>query len=282
MKSAFKNIIIIFGIFAIIAAMLFGSLWYKMFYEVAVVDTIQSLDGNYELVLQSVGEPHWPFGAAPGRLVLKNGKTVIEKADFEIANDGASFSAGSWNVTWYDDYVEVILSGEEQYDELVTLYYNGKVESCKLTTKYGVEKDSTSDNIREAETDVTDSEVELFSEEWQITAGYQAIYKIYSDNSLDNFEVYYGASASSTSCILSEDKNNIEYLVYNGKSKNGKCGLYVHYQSDKDDNGKWSYANGRIIDIYAYVYESGAVVSSGKRNWDDMGSEAYQEIMGER
>lgn len=36
------------------------------------------------------------------------------------------------------------------------------------------------------------------------------------------------------------------------------------------------------MDIYAYVYESGDVVSSGKTAWEDIGSEAYQEVTGEK
>lgn len=283
MKRAFKIVIIIFGIFAIIVAMLLGILWYKMHYKVSVVDTIQSSDGNYELILQSVGEPYWPFGAAPGRLVLKSGETVVTRTSFEIANDGTSFSERAWSVTWYDDYVEIILSGSEQLDELVTLYYDGQVERSRLTTHYGVESESTSDNIVKDTTDTEDdSEIELFPDEWQITAGYQAIYEIYSDNSIDNFEVYYGASESSTRCVLSENENKIEYLVYIGKSENEKCGLYVYYQSNKNVDGTWSYANGTIVDIYAYVYENGDIVNSGKTNWSDVGSEAYQEITGEK
>lgn len=285
MKRRFKAIIMIFGIFAVMAAITLGILWYKTRFEVAVVARVQSSDGNYELVLQSVGEPYWPFGAAPGRLVLKSGETVVARADFEIANDGAFFNAQSWKVTWYDDHVEIILSGEEQYDELVTLYYNGEIENCRLTTRYGVEKDSVLDRVEEEEADTeaeSDSEAELFSGEWQITAGYKAIYELYSDKSSDHFEIYYGASETSTRCVLSENENTIEYVVYDGKSENERCGLYVRYQSVKNDDGSWSYTNGTIVDIYAYVYENGDVISSGKTDWGDTGSEAYQEITGEK
>lgn len=282
MNRAIKIIAITFGIFAVIAAFLLGSLWYKTRVEIAVVDRVQSPDGSYELILQSVGEPYFPFGKAPGRLVLKNDETVVAKADFEIANDGASFSEQSWNVTWYEEYVEAILYGEEQYDECVTLYYDGGTDSSRLTTHYGVEKESASDTAAEAGTDTeSDTGVELFSDEWQITAGYQAIYALYSDQAPDDFEVYYGASESSTRCILSEKESSIEYLVYNGKSENEECGVYVHYRSSKNDDGTWEYDNGTILDIYAYVFESGDVVSSGKTDWSDIGSEAYREITGE-
>ncbi len=278
MKTASKIVIMIFGIFTMMGIVLLGSLWHKTHNEATVVDTVQSPDGNYELLLQSVGEPYFPFGDTPGRLILQNGKTVVAKTDFEIANDGASFSARAWSVTWYDDHVEVVLSGEEQLDELVTLYYNGQVEQSCLTTHHGVETRNASDDIAE---DASDSEedikAELFSDEWQITAGYQAIYELYSDNSIDHFEVSYGASESSTRCVLSENENTVEYLVYNGNSENEKCGLYVRYQSDKNNDGTWSYTDGIIVDIYAYVYESGDVVGSGKTQWGDAGCEAFQK-----
>lgn len=278
MKTAFKIVIIIFGIFTMMVIMLLGSLWYQTHDEVAIVDTVQSSDGNCKLILQSVGEPYFPFGDTPGRLILQNGETVVAKADFEIANDGASFSARTWSVTWYDDHVEVVLSGEEQFDELVTLYYDGQVEQSCLTTHHGVETKNASNDITE---DASDSEedikAELFPDEWQITAGYQAIYELYSDNSIDHFEVYYGASEFSTRCVLSENETTVEYLVYSGKSENEKCGLYVHYQSDKNNDGTWSYTDGTIVDIYAYVYESGDVVVSGKTQWEDAGSEAFQK-----
>jgi len=279
-----NNIIIaIFGMLVIMAVIVLGSFWYKTHFEVAVVDTIQSEDGVYEVILQSVGEPAWPFGSASGQLILSSDKSIISKTDFKIANDGASFSAQSWSVTWYDNYVEVILSGEEQYDELVTLYYDGQILSRRLTTRYGAEEKSVSDDNEKGETDTESaSGVELFPDEWRITAGYQAIYELYSDNSIDSFEVYYGASESSTRCVLSENENTIEYLFYNGKSENEKCGLYVRYYSNKNSDGTWSYADGKIADIYAYVYESGDVVSSGKTQWEDTGSEDFRKVTGEK
>lgn len=71
-------------------------------------------------------------------------------------------------------------------------------------------------------------------------------------------------------------------MVYDGQSENERCGLYVCYQSVKNNDGSWYYTNGTIVDIYAYVYENGDVISSGKTDWSDIGSEAFQEITGEK
>ena len=58
------------------------------------------------------------FGSASGRLVLMESKDKISQTDFELDNDGGSITSSCWKVTWYEDYVEVILSGEEQDDKI--------------------------------------------------------------------------------------------------------------------------------------------------------------------
>lgn len=259
-----------------IAIVSLGGLLYIKCFKSANVDIAQSVNGTYEALLQATSTPAWSFGSQTGKLILKKDETIISKTDFEIANDGKSMSEKNWIVSWYDDRVEIILVGEEQYDELVTLYYDGQVEHSQLTTHHDIYRENVSDDI------ASDLQVESSQEEKQIVDGYKAIYEIYSDYPLENFKIYYGAKFTSTKCILSENDDTIEYLVYNGKSKNEKCGLYVRYQNKKDNNGTWSNANALIIDIYAYVYENDSVVSSGKTYWEDIALEAFQEVAEER
>lgn len=87
------------------------------------------------MLLQAVGEPDWPFGSASGRLVLKEGKTEISQTEFELKNDGGNISSNCWEVTWYENYVEVILSAEEQADEQFILYFNGETDIQQLSEK---------------------------------------------------------------------------------------------------------------------------------------------------
>ena len=101
---------------------------YTANYKKTICDTSVSPDEKYELTLQAVGEPDWPFGSASGRLVLTEGKDKISQTDFELYNDGGIISSRCWEVTWYEDHAEVILSGEEQLDERVTLYFDGSVD----------------------------------------------------------------------------------------------------------------------------------------------------------
>lgn len=117
----------------IIIVMLWGSFIYVSDYKITKVDTSVSPDKTYELVLQAVGEADFPFGSASGRLVLYEGKSRISKADFELWDDGGCIRSSIWEVAWHKDYVEVILSGDEQLDEQVILYFDGKTEINQKT-----------------------------------------------------------------------------------------------------------------------------------------------------
>ncbi|MCM1047426.1 MAG: hypothetical protein NC433_03280 [Clostridiales bacterium] len=117
----------------IIFAVFWGRFTYVSEYKVTTVDTSVSPDGKYKLILQAVGQADWPFGSASGRLLLYEGDNKISKADFELFDDGGCIRSSIWNVTWHEDCVEVILSGDEQFDEKVILYFDGKKEIKQLT-----------------------------------------------------------------------------------------------------------------------------------------------------
>lgn len=294
MNKIAKYVVIIAAILVIVALLPLGYVRYKTRYEAEQISTSMSPDGDYELVIYSVGEPDFPFGPAHGRLVLKDKEKTVAYMPFEVANDGARFYGNDLETTWYIDRVEVVVSGSEQHDELVTLRFDGQTSSRRLTTRYGkedtiIEKGSEQDSATtekgsgDSREDVdnsadyaVDSATEDQPENKKITVGYQAIFEKYSDATAGKFEVYYGASESSSRCILSEDDNLVEYIVYDGKSENGKCGLYVRYCAEKGSDGTYDYGNAEIEDIYAYVFSSGEVISSGKTNWEDTGTDEFE------
>ena len=78
-----------------------------------------------------------------------------------------------------------------------------------------------------------------------------------------------------------KDAEKVEYLMYDRESENGECGLYVYYSVNKNEDGSWSPENARILDIYAWVYDTDEVISSGKTGWADSGSETYRNATGE-
>ncbi len=282
MKRIAKYVLITFAVLIAMMVFLLCAFLYITEYKVTNVDASQSLDGTYELKFQEIGEPAFPFGSAYGRLILKGPDGRISKVSVDIANDGGSIDEYDWQVVWYDDRAEVTLMGEEQADELVTLNFDGTYDTQRLETHWGKLTQTNTQEDTETETEPDAEPVEDFDGQWIMEDGYRAIYDALTDDaSGDNFDVHYGASESSSWCIVSEDEDSVWYLVYDRKSENDKCGLYVYYESAKDDDGDWNKGNAEILDIYAYEYDTGEVISSGKTGWSDAGSQAYQDAAGE-
>ncbi len=132
MKKSMKVVLGVIAAVFIIAVVFWGSIVYVSDYKITKVDTSVSPDGTYELVLQAVGEADWPFGSASGRLILYEGKRRISKADFELWDDGGCIRSSIWEVSWHEDYVKVILSGEEQFDEQIILYFDNQSSHLML------------------------------------------------------------------------------------------------------------------------------------------------------
>ncbi len=135
MKKIMKFILGFVAVVFIIIIVLWGSFVYVSDYKITEADTSVSSDGTHKLVLQAVGEADFPFGSASGRLILYEGKSKISKADFELFDDGGCIRSSIWEVTWHEDCVEVILSGDEQPDEQIILYFAGRKEIKQLTDK---------------------------------------------------------------------------------------------------------------------------------------------------
>ena len=147
-----KLVLFIAGVILLLLAPLYLCLRYETCFKKTVCDTSVSPEGRYTLTLLAIGEPDWPFGSASGRLSLKEGDIQISNADFELKNDGYSISSGCWTVTWQADYVEVILSGEEQFDEQILLYFDGTAQRRTLDNE-------TEPTIAQAEIDALDIQV---------------------------------------------------------------------------------------------------------------------------
>lgn len=263
-KNIIKKFVMFMGVIQIIELIIYGIFIYDSEYKVKTIDKIKSPNGEYKLILQSVGSPIL-FSSADGRIKLKKGLKTICKEKIQVSNDGASMTDEAWDVTWKDDHVEIVISGEEQLDQLIIINYNGESESKELNTKYGEVVDG-----EENTQDIYTSESE----------GYKAIYdSIFKDQNY-SFTKEYDAKGRSR-VVLYEDNSIVRYLVYDRESNNGKCGIYVYYESKKAEDGSWSVTNASIIDMYAYVYNSSDVVSSGKIHWDDTASSEYRNVTGE-
>ena len=278
------------------AAVFLGLLVYVVRYKIETKDRSDSPDETHTLFLQSVGSPVF-FGPSHGRLVLKEeGKRVLVYR-FTLYDDGKVIRPESWQVSWEETYVEVLLFGEEQSDVQVRLFYDGKTESESLPTQYGKaagssgksgdssgkekEKISRMPDDQENSTDgFAQKDLEQDLRELRIEEGFQKVYDAVFAEAGDTYAESSDAKGN-LQIILQEDKTQIRYLTYDRESENGRCGLYVAYLCEKAPDGSWSPMEARMLDTYAYVYETGDVIASGKTSWEETGSREYQEAAGE-
>lgn len=114
----------------------------------------------------------------------------------------------------------------------------------------------------------------------QIEKGYLAVYDEFLSETSDMYQEDYDARGNSR-IIIHEDTANIKYLVYDRDSQNGECGLYVYFECEKGEDGVWSPVDAKILGIYAFIYEDGTVIDSGKTFWSDLGTEEYRKATGE-
>lgn len=154
MKKIMKVILGVVVVALIIIVVFWVSIVYVSDYKITTVDISVSPDETYELVLQAVGEADFPFGSASGRLILYEGESKISKADFELFDDGGCIRSSIWEVTWRDDCVEVILCGDEQFDERIILYFDGRKERNQLTENTG-----EPEKLTDMESDKKDSDI---------------------------------------------------------------------------------------------------------------------------
>lgn len=116
------------SVFLVAVLLLAGSFEYMTRRRVRDVDISVSPGGEYVLVLQSVGDPDWPFGHTHAKVVLRQGKRKISEIRFDIANDGAVLSPGNWSVSWEECAAVITVSGDEQEDGVYTMYFDGGTE----------------------------------------------------------------------------------------------------------------------------------------------------------
>ena len=76
---------------------------------------------------------------------------IITKYPFYVLNDGCSVHQDSWEVTWTDTYVKVVISGEEQNDDQYILYFDGKEDFKQREMKRGTSEEYFQSPYQESE-----------------------------------------------------------------------------------------------------------------------------------
>jgi hypothetical protein len=284
-----KILLGIFGGILLAFLLLIIFLIYLINYAIADVDTKVSDDGNYTVIMQSVGSPLF-FSSADGRFVLKEGKKTIVKYDFTLSDDGGSIRSSIWDVEWLSDCVRIVVSGSEQSDEQYELYFDGHVDEKQLGTMYGksIEKgtmygdsDSTAENDTEAEFDVNGypltDEFQAYKEQMIAIDKYiksqgklAGVQAEVSDFQCEFFlsakgwpyAVIYRETTDMDGSIVYEEHR----LVYNESYQEDGTQEYVYEQFYFDENGS-EVQSTKIVDFFLVDTETLVVTDENKINW---------------
>ncbi|KIR01140.1 hypothetical protein P261_02904 [Lachnospiraceae bacterium TWA4] len=205
MIKIIKAILITIGVLFILAILFISLLEYEIVYKVSDIGESISPNQLYKVEFQKVGQSVG-FGNQSSQLVLSKDKNKISTVEFDIANDGKKVTENDWKTEWFKNRVEVILSGEEQNDVLVILYFDGSTDTKHLNTKYGKEIPQVKkEKLTERQNESTyESKTEDYTYIYQIEEGYLAIYNDLYESTFSKYEVVYGASMRSSRCILYE------------------------------------------------------------------------------
>lgn len=225
--------------------------------------------------------------AAAGIFLLADRQEVTERDGRIMVKETHSFLFSNW-IAYYD-YRNPLVMGKqvriyEAYEDslaeyLGTYYFDQEGNQVGSDT---ARDDRQEDIAADTENPADDSRKEQSAEAETETAypGYLAIYEAVFQNQGDSFEPYYNAKGSL--CVqLYEDDESVRFLIYDRDSQNGACAIYVYYESEKAEDGSWSPGDAVILDMYAYVYDTGEVIDSGRKAWSDVGSSEYREATGE-
>lgn len=124
MKEAGK---ILLGMFIIISSIIIVFIVVSGYItEIKITDIAEFVDeeNQYKIIFQEIGEPGFPYGAAKVKVTLVNSNNkIINSFEEYISNDGASARKSNINVNWNKDYVEIVLKGGEQKDDIHRLEY---------------------------------------------------------------------------------------------------------------------------------------------------------------
>lgn len=158
MKKIFKLLLVIILIFVIFALAIYET------NKPRTISNVKSNDNKYSLEFIETESPFF-FSASQVRIILRNEDKETYEINSEIYNDGKYLDESNWSVNWQTNYVDVILKGEEQSDEVITIYY--------IERKY---KKSIENNSRNADND------EIIQSEDNIETPQENLDKMESEN----------------------------------------------------------------------------------------------------
>ena len=181
------------------------------------------------------------------------------------------------------------MSVDQNYDDLwesvkLNMADDGKVLASysyypdgRPDWRYEQEKTSGNEETESGSADAEQADEYPDEGELQIINGLLAVARTVGDADVDEANVTYIAKGT-PEFVISSDSEAYTYILYNRESTNGKCALYVLYQSATDKEGD---SDPQIMEMYAYEYASGKVIMAGRHAWSDGGTDEYREATGE-
>ena len=125
MRKVIKIILIIVATIFVILGIFISCYIYITTIKVTNVSEYTNPTNKYTILFQAVGEPEWPFGKTKVKItLLDDNKKEIESFTYHISDDGAMAREENIDVKWFENYVEVTLSGSEQDDDIYKMYFN--------------------------------------------------------------------------------------------------------------------------------------------------------------
>lgn len=113
----------IFTIFFILLAILLFKFIYNIKLRITDISEYINPNNGCKVLIQAIGEPEFPFGCAKVKITLFKNSEELKKIETQIYNDGAAVREDNIKVEWYDEYVKVVIKGEEQSDFVYDIKY---------------------------------------------------------------------------------------------------------------------------------------------------------------
>lgn len=203
-------------------------------------------------------------------------------------DDGfAAISRGAYKISWDGDVVT--LSADMNQNGLWDTVKLDMADHGKVLTKFSTYPnrkpawlDSNGDTNKNDEVvsspDTFEQEdMKQLPAEQRVIEGLRTVAKTIDGAANENQEITYNAKGT-PKIVLSSDLKSDKYILYDRDSANKKCALYVLYQSDK---GSRDDLNTQIVEMYAYEYSNGKVITADRHSWSDVGTDEYREATGE-
>lgn len=208
--------------------------------------------------------------------IVYNGEDDIpEKIEF-------SFGWTQYQNNAYDYYAD----DEKVYHDLLEKYATLREIALQQEAE-SAEKEQMKEIVQEEEA-VEEWLPMMIDEEGMLTPEgayeklYEEIFKPLGDEYTCTYNAkgnFYGVLGEESETIDGAEISTMRTVVYDRRSKNNKCQLFVYYKDYYDETGNNKTA---ILNFYAVDMSTGKIIEGNKTAWEEVASKEYQEATGDK